>query len=73
MYYITSTTDDSYWHKTSAKTLAGAKRAATAMYHQSLNGRIQVGYADGGYDAGANPIRVMAIKYGYDNRWTDQQ
>lgn len=69
MYYIGSRTGDAYWHKTSAKTLMGAKRAASSMYEQSLNGRIEVGYAEDGN----NPIRVVAVKYGYETRWTDKQ
>jgi len=64
-YVITSTTGDSIWHTTKAKTLRGAKIAASRMYQESHDGRIEVGLARDEYS-----IDTIAAKRGY-GKWTD--
>jgi len=64
-YVITSTTGDSIWHETSAKTLRGAKRAASMMYADSFNGRIEVGYC-----MDNTSVDTVAVKRGYDG-WSE--
>lgn len=63
-YVITSTTGDSHWHETNAKTLAGAKRAATAMYEESFDGKIEVGYCRDEFS-----VDYVAVKQ--HGKWTD--
>ena len=68
-YFVTSTTGDTKWHKTNATTLRAAKAAASKMYEQSFNGRIEVGKNRA--EDNAPSIEVVAVKYGYDNKWVE--
>jgi hypothetical protein len=64
-YVVTSKTGDSKWHETNAKTLRGAKMAASRMYETSLNGSIEVGIA-----RDYASIDIVAYKHGLD-KWLD--
>lgn len=63
--YVITSSGDSLWHETSAKTLTGAKRAASRMYQASDFGRLTIGYIRDAYS-----VDVVAIKYGF-SRWQD--
>jgi hypothetical protein len=63
--YAISSTGDMNWHRVNAKSLRGAKMAASRTYSPSGKGKIEVAVEnDEGYD-------IIAIKYGYDKNWTD--
>lgn len=64
-YVVTSKTGDSKWHETNAKTLRGAKAAASRMYQSSAGGSIEVGIA---MDYAS--VETIAVKHGFD-RWID--
>lgn len=64
-YVVTSKTGDSKWHETSAKTLRGAKMAASRMYDTSVNGSIEVGIA-----RDYASVETVAYKHG-EGRWID--
>jgi hypothetical protein len=64
-YVITSTTGDSVWHETNAKTLRGAKMLASRMYQESYQGRIEVGIA-----RDFASVDTIAVKRGFDG-WTE--
>lgn len=63
--YVITNSGDTMWHETNAKTLAGAMRAASAMYQASATGRIMVGFRRDEYS-----VDVVAVKYGFDG-WQD--
>ena len=62
---VTSTTGDSIWHPTNAKTLHGAKIAAGRMYQESFDGRIEVGIARDEFS-----VDIVAVKRGFGG-WSD--
>ena len=63
--YVVSGGADGYWHATSAKTLRGAKMAASKMYQVAAGGKIEVAQVcDEDYVQ-------CAVKYGYD-KWQDR-
>lgn len=64
-YMITSKTGDSKWHETKAKTLRGAKVAASRMYQESSQGTIEVGIA-----MDESSVETVAVKRGYA-KWVD--
>lgn len=66
-YYISGGGDD--WQQTTAKTLIGAKRAATNAYQVCSGGRVEVGEDTGRRDVnGVGEIVKVAVKRGYD-KW----
>jgi len=64
-YVVTSKTGDAKWHETSAKTLRGAKVAASKMYDTSVNGSIEVGICRDWAS-----VDTVAYKHGF-GKWTD--
>lgn len=64
--YVICGGSDQYWIKTTAKTLTGAKRIATATYQVATGGKIEIAQVDTKRE---EFVRV-AVKYGYD-KWQD--
>jgi hypothetical protein len=63
--YVVCGGSDQYWQGTTAKTLTGAKIAASKMYEQAPGGKIEVAQV-----RGEQYVRV-AVKHGFD-KWQSE-
>lgn len=68
--YLIGATGDDFWNASTAKTLTGAKIAASKLYQQAVGGKIKVAVVVGNGD-NAEVVEVSR-KLGYGG-WVDAQ
>jgi len=65
MQYVISSSNSKRWHKVASKTLRGAKVQAARLFCPSRDEEMMVAEDRG------EEVLILAVKYGYDKKWTD--